>query len=156
MYRILEFFQANPRANVTEAVKRFEEEFQVKHYTKVLNDELKSVQAIKNQARPLYAERRDVDEQMRFILSEIEGEIFMEYPPRKGSEAQRDTMRNRLMKENVDYMELKARYRGLTERIDECEDKLKDIEMETKTARRMLDVFQSYLGFITTYMKTNS
>lgn len=156
MYRILEFFQANPRANVTEAVKRFEEEFQVKHYTKVLNDELKSVQAIKNQVRPLYGERRDVDEKMRFILSEIEGEVFMEFPPRKGSEAQRETMRNRLMKENVDYMALKADYRGLTERIDECEDKLKDIEMEAKTARRMLEVFQSYLGFITTYMKTNS
>lgn len=153
MYRILEFFELNPRANAIEAMRKFENELEVTEHVKVLKNEFQRASAIKKSLRVLYAQRRDVDEKMKYLMSDIEMEIFLEFPPRKGSDAQRENMRMKLKRENVNYMELEENFKGFTMQIDDLEDQYKDLEIEVKTARRMTELFKVYAEFITEYSK---
>lgn len=153
MYKALEFFRQNPRANAIEAIQQFEEEFEVEKNTQTLKDEITRGTDLKRKLRPLYGKRFEVEEKMKYILSDIEMEVYLEYPPRKGTDAQREKMRNDLKRENADYMSLHKEFRDFTIQIEEIEDQYKDLELEVKKARRMLELFKGYLEFITVFSK---
>lgn len=153
MYKVLEFFRQNPRANAFDAIRQLEEEYEVERYTKLLKDEVKLASELKWKLRPLYGKRFEVEEKMKYILSDIEMEVYLEYPPRKGTDAQREKMRNDLKRANEDYMALQKEFRDFTLQIEEVEDEYKNLELEIKTARRLLELFRGYLEFITTFTK---
>lgn len=153
MYKVVDYYRNNPNAKPMEAVSYFEEEFGISEQVRVLKIEAVEAHAIRKQLRPIFGERLVVEENMKYALSDMELEVYMEYPPRQGTDAQRESMRNRLKKENVEYRELQTQFRALTDRINDIEDDYKELESKAKNARRLTELFQEYVAFINTFAK---
>lgn len=154
MFTVLDYYRKNPTAKNIEVFSYFETEFEVPKNREILKNEVTELAALKQQLRPIYGKRLDVEERMRYALSDIEMDVFLEYPPRQGSDAQREALRNKLKKENGEYMALNKEYKELTLQINELDDAYKDIENTAKNARRQLETFTAYAAFITEIAKT--
>lgn len=153
MYQIIEYARYNPNASPIEVVQHFENTMEIPKHLEALNREVEQVTELRKKVRPLYAKRMDVEELMKYALSDIEMEIMIEYPPRKGSDAQREAMRNQLKQEHADFKKLQAEFKQYTEEIQDVEDELKLVDMGAKAARRVTEMFGSYVAFITEFYK---
>lgn len=148
MQPIFEFLQTSPTASPTEIVRHFENVLEIPRHVEAINREVELTRKLKREVRPLYAKRMEVQESISMIMSDIEMEIMIEYPPRKGSDAQREAMRRKLQSENPNYVEFKKQYDGFTNDIQDVEEELKYVEMNSKNGRRVTELFQTYVEFV--------
>lgn len=148
MQPIIEYMQQNPSASTVEIIRHFEDVLEIPKQVYLLKNEVDETRRFKSQLRPLYAKRLDAEERMRYAVSDMEVEIFLEYPPRKGSEAQRETMRDNLKRESKDYNEYKGQFDEFTYEIKDIEDEIRYLEMGAKNARRLTELFAVYVDFV--------
>jgi uncharacterized protein YhaN len=153
MYKILDYYRQHPNASAVEVVSYFEEEFDISTQVEIIKQEAVRAHQLRSQLRPLYGQRLEVDEKTKYVLSDIEMEVYLAYPPRQGSEAQREAKRNEMKRINVEFIELHADFRGIANKIDALEDDYKEIEHKAKNARRLTELFGQYVAFITEYSK---
>lgn len=153
MEPIMDYARQNPSASAQDIIKHFEDVMEIPRQVQILKTEVDETRRFKGQLRPTYAKRMEVEEKMKYAMSDIEVEIFMEYPPRKGSEAQREALRDKLKAKNPQYLELRAQYDAFTRDIQDLEDELKLLEMGSKAARRLTELFGQYMTFITEQTK---
>lgn len=155
MREIMEYVRQNRSADPVDIVAHFEDVMEIPKMVELLKTEADHTAQLKGSLRPEYGKRLEVEERIRMIMSGIEGEIFLEYPPRKGSEAQRETLRLKLQSENPEYLEHKKEFDAFTSRIQDIEDELKILDMKCKNARRITELFGNYMEFIVQLMKKN-
>lgn len=153
MQKVLDYYRYNPNATPVEVMSYFEGEFEVAENTRRIKEEVAKNGELRAKLRPLYGQRLEVEEKMKYAISDMEMEVYLEYPPRQGSDAQREALRNKLKKENMEYTELNGQFRALNITIGEIEDELKDIEQGAKNARRMLELFGYYIQFLNEFAK---
>lgn len=151
MDQVMDFVRQNPSASAVDVIKHFEDVMEIPKQIRILRTEADDVKEQKFKLRPTYAKRIEVEEKMKYIISDIEGQIFLEYPPRKGSDSQRESMRMKLQDANPEYLSLKKEYNSYSDDIMDIEDQIKYIEMASKSARRLTELFEKYLEFITAY-----
>lgn len=153
MYSVLEVIQRNPQYEALDLLHHFEKDLKVDHQVKILHAELNSTMETRNELRILRGKRMEVEERMRIAKSEVDMEVFMTYPPRQGSDAERTKLRLELEKTNEAFVEANAEHKELTRQILEKEDRLEDISIASRNARRVLELFNSYSAFILEYKK---
>ena len=60
-WQVIQFLDENPNASPNEVIKHFAEELQMDQQTKALVSEVDSVLLLKDELRPLYGEKRDIE-----------------------------------------------------------------------------------------------
>jgi hypothetical protein len=152
MWKVVDFFDKNPNASIIEAASFFEEELEIKKQTTALKDESRIIANARMQIRPLYAKKKDIEEQMMFIIStNIDVEVFVKYPPRKGSKEERDKYRDELKQANVEYQELTKQLKDVNIQLEELNDEMSNAERDAKNARRLTEIFNGYMQLIMAY-----
>lgn len=148
MRKLIEYMKWNPEATSSELAGHFEKELDIPRQVELLLQEGTEYDRIRTKIRPIYAQRQEVEEKMKYMLSDMEMEVYLEYPPRKGSDTQREAMRNSLKQENEAFVQLQQEFRSKTSEITELEDGLKVLDMNAKNARRLTELFAEYMKFI--------
>ena len=151
MYKIIEYFQNNPDATPMEAVSYFEGEFDIPSQVQALRDEAHDIMSIRAQLKPLYWRKSEINEQLKFAISDIEMNVYIQYPPRKGSDAERETLRNKLKGESETYQKLEKELKELGRKITDLEYEMDIVERKSKNARRLTELMQAYTVFISEY-----
>lgn len=148
MYTVLEVMRSNPDFGTLDLLNYFERELEISENVKVLKNEVAQATRVRQELRVLRAQRLDAEESLKYAMSAIEADVYMEYPPRQGSDAQRETLRLKLQKESNEYQDAKKTFRDAAAKVLEKEDEMEVIETECKNARRMIELFKSYSAFI--------
>lgn len=156
MYQIVEFFTHHPRATVMDAADYFAKELEISTQVAHLKKENPETLRLRASLRPLYGAKRDIDEEMKYIISDIEGEVMVKYPPRQGTENQRDQLRAQLKKSNAQYQHLETTLRQTLEDIYQLEQELEEIERNAKNARRITELYTVYMTFINEFCKNRT
>lgn len=148
MYQIVEYFKYNPQATALDAASYFEKELEIGTQVEILKEEVNALVNIRKQLRPLYAEKNEALEKTKYAISNIEGDVYMEYPPRKGSETEREILRNKLKKTSTEYIDANNDLKVVSGKIEALEDAFDEWERRAKAARRLTELMQAYLMFI--------
>lgn len=151
MYQIIEFFANQPNATALDAVSYFEEQFEISNQLKYLTAEAPETLRLKGLVKPLHRERSDLQEKIKYVMSDIESAIYIEYPPRKGTDAEREQMRQKLKKENANFQDLNQKLLAVGDKINDIDDEIDSVDRAAKNARRMTELLQAYILFINSY-----
>lgn len=151
MWQIVEYFNYNPESSAKEAISYFEEQFEHSKQINALKVEADEVARIRSLLRPLFGEKADLNERIKYVVSDIEMEVYIQYPPRKGSDAERETLRNKLKKGNESFQSLNTQLKEVGRKIVELEDELDEVDRRAKNARRLTELLQAYILFINEY-----
>lgn len=148
MYTVLEFYRANPGADALEAINYFEKELEIPKQIEILKNEVDEVLKVRRELRVLRGKKAEAEERVRLTMSDIEMEVYLEYPPRKGTDAQREQLRSKLQSESPSYQEAKEAFKEASVNVVDKEDELNAAESRGKNARRLIEVFKTYTSII--------
>ena len=118
-----------------------------------IQTEVQETMELNQSLRPLFGERTEVLEERAMLDSEIEMEVMIEYPPNKGSKANRDALRSKLQAENPAYKEVATKLQNIDNEISDIQFRMTMIEQEAKNARRVIEMHTNYVNMVTTLMK---
>lgn len=118
-----------------------------KHLQAVAEEATRTL-AVRDKLYPLLSEQVDARLNLQMAEGQIEGEIFLEFPPRKGSAEQREALRLKLRKESESYLEAKQELDRIAEEINRVNDEINAIEQAAKNGRRMIEMFKTYVEII--------
>lgn len=130
-------------------LRELETNMQVDSLVHAIRNEVPRLREIAQQLRPLLGERHSLNEKIIVINLGIDMDVALEYPPRKGTDAQRQMMKNELQQKSEAYKEAQAQIRILSEQIDALTYEKNLIEQEAKNARRLLETHEQYVEYIT-------
>lgn len=148
MWKVVEFFDNNPDASIIEAAKHFEQDLEIKKHVEAVSKEGDIVANARMQYRPLYAKKKDLEEQLALLLSDVDSEVFITYPPRKGSKEERDALRNKLTKEHAEYQQLTKEVKDVNIQLEELNDEIDQADRRAKNGRRIIELFNGYMEMI--------
>jgi chromosome segregation ATPase len=151
MWKVVEFFDNNPDASIIEAAKHFEQELEIKKHVEAVSKEGDLVANARMQYRPLYAKKKNLEEQLALHLSDIDMEVFVTFPPRQGSKEERESLRNKLKKEHPDYQRLTKEVKDVNIQLEELNDDIDKADRKAKNGRRIIELFNGYMGMIMAY-----
>lgn len=151
MYTVLEVWRSNPNFGALDVINYFEKELEIGKNVEILKNEIHNTMRVRQELRVLRAKKLEAEELLKYEQIAIDGEVFMEFPPRKGSDTQREQLRMKLQKENPNFREAKEAFREAVAKVVEKEDELELIGTECKNARRMIELFKAYSAFIKDY-----
>lgn len=114
-------------------------------------EEVPKLRELQSQLGPLYGQVLDLSERRSYLDSDIEMEVMLEYPPRKGSEAQREALRAKLRGENEEYLELQNQIQAKKQEIEDIKFDMTMVEQDAKNARRVIELATSYISTIGNY-----
>lgn len=148
-YDILEELDASvPKNEIQNAVA---ESLGLKDAVKDVRNEVDSIAENREKIIPLLRERMGLTEEMSYLASDFEMEVQIQYPPRKGSEAQRDTLRKKLRLESEEYQKLEGELKEVESKIDDLQFEKHQIEQRAKNSRRLLELHGDYLKLIASF-----
>lgn len=148
-YDILEELDASvPKNEIQNAVA---ESLGLKDAVKDVRNEVDLIAENREKIIPLLRERMGLTEEMSYLASDFEMEVQIQYPPRKGSEAQRDTLRKKLRLESEEYQKLEGELKEVESKIDDLQFEKHQIEQRAKNSRRLLELHGDYLKLIASF-----
>lgn len=153
MWQIHDFFLSNPKATAAQAVDHFSRELELGKQIDVLKNEVSDLMRLRDALKPLTDKKAALQETLQYINMEIDVVVATTYPPRQGSDKDRDTLRTKLRKENPEYMKADAEFKQVNLEIHELGYEIEDIERNAKNARRLMELFDTYARFLTEYCK---
>lgn len=152
-WKVMEYMDENPGATPTEILKHFAEEMEVDLFLESMRLEVERVLEIREQLRPLYGKKMELEVEMANLNSEFEMEVMVKYPPKKGSDKQRKAYKEELQKDSPAYQALQTELTAVKPEIEELEERRGDIEQEAKNARRLVETFNIYASYILSHAK---
>lgn len=153
MYQIVEYFNFNPNATAMQAIGHLEKEMEIKQNVQYIKDEVPIATDARIKLRPLFGQKRDIIERMKYMEMDFAVDVALEYPPRKGTKEDRDAMMDKLKAGSKDYQELGNQLLQIGDQIMVIEDRLHDAENNAKNARRIVELFEAYVKFVTQFRK---
>lgn len=153
LYQIVEYFNFNPRATAMEAIGHMEKELDIGTQVQYIKDEVKTVTRLRLDIRPLQGQRRDIEEKMKYVISDLGVAVMLKYPPRQGTKEDRDKELEILKEASSDYRLLLGQLQQVTEQIAELETELYTMDQNAKNARRLVELFEAYVKFVTQFKK---
>ncbi len=150
-FSIADFFIKNPNANKQDVFIHFAKELEVDKNVQFLKNEVSFTHSLNSELRPLVLKRKEIEEKMKEVMQMIEVDVAIAYPPRQGTDKERDSLRSRLKKENEVYQDYDKQYRVLQENIFNLELQLDEILTQCKNARRMTEMFDRILEYISKF-----
>lgn len=97
-----------------------------------------------------------IEEQLNYILHEFEQQIAAAYPPRQGSDRDREIMRTKLKAEHAEYETLNTKFKELKIQQQEVRFQLEQETSRATEAHIVLRQWTEYVRFITEYFRTKS
>ena len=150
----MEYLDSNPNTSPSDAIKHFAEELEIDKQTKALVSEVDTVLLYRDQLRPLYGQKADIEHKLVLLNSEFDLEIMMEYPPgKRGNADQRKNKKIELQTNSTTYQKKIQELKELKEAIEVLETKLYEVETRAKNARKIVDTFNHYVSYILTCNK---
>lgn len=147
-WQVIQFMDENPRASFKDVIGHFAEQLEVDSQHQFLLREVDKVLEIRDQLRPLYGEKMNLEQNMALIDSELDMDVMIEYPPRKGTDADRKKLKQKLRDEHADYPGLTAKFEQTKEDIKTFESQMEDVQQRAKNARRVLETFNHTISFV--------
>lgn len=148
-YDILEELDASvPKNEIQNAVA---ESLGLKDAVRDVREEVDLLAANRDKIIPLLRERMRLTEEMSYLESDFEMEVQLEYPPRKGSEAQRDALRKKLRLESSEYVALNEELQQVESEISDVQFEKETIEQRAKNSRRLLELHGDFLKLIASF-----
>lgn len=154
MYPVMEFFAHNPRATAAEALTYFHQELSISEQVAYVKAENAETVRLKGLIHPLYAEKSDINETIKYVLMDIDTAVATKFPPRQGSEKDRERERIKLMGESPQYKQLETQLREKIEEIYQLEQELEAVDRNAKNGRRLIDLYTAYVTFINDFCKS--
>lgn len=154
MWQVHEYFLTHPKSSAAEALDYFSVQVELDKQVHILKQEVSDMSAIRQQMKPLLERKADLDEQLRYIIIEIDTEVAVTYPPRQGSDKDRDLLRQKLKKEHAHYGTLDKEFKDVSLSLSDLQYRLDEIDRNAKNARRLTELFDSFARFLTEYCKT--
>jgi hypothetical protein len=153
MYQIVEYFSYNPQATSMQAIGYFEKEMNITENLQYIANEVRLVTAARTNLRPLQGQKRDIVEQMTYFTSDMAVDVELKYPPRQGTKEDRDKYLKELQGKSTPYQNCVVMLNDTQEKIVVLEDQLYEAETNAKNARRILELFDAYVKFVTQFRK---
>ena len=147
-FSLSSFLAQNKSATKEEIFSFLTKELDVDHHLQIVKKEVDESFKAQTELRPLINEKKGIEEKLRDLSWEMEVEVAAKYPPRQGSDKDREMLRAKLKKDNAQYQALDKQFRDLSEEIFNSELNLDDIRSRAKNARKILETFDSILNYI--------
>lgn len=146
---ILEAIDHNqPKQDV---VKDIERSLEIDTALNLVNTYRDRAEGLRSERIPLFSQSMEIRERIAQIEGDIEMEVMLEYPPRKGSEKQRDLLREKLRFESEEYQRYSTELNEVKEQIAEIEFQERLLDEDVKHARRKIELHAAYLQLVATY-----
>jgi uncharacterized protein with von Willebrand factor type A (vWA) domain len=152
-FTISDFLLRQPNANPQDTLKYFVGELEIEKHLEIISQEVGRTVALQQKLRPFILKKKELDEKMKEVMQVIELEVATTYPPRQGSDKEREALRSKLKKENSNYQVLDGEYREVTEKIFEIELDLDQVQLQGKNSRRITEIFESIISFLSHHTK---
>jgi hypothetical protein len=153
MYQVVEYFSFNPLATAMQAIGYFEKEMNITQNLQHIANEVRLVTSARIDLRPLQGQKRDIIENMAYLTGDLAVEVELKYPPRQGTKEQRDKYLEELKAASVPYQTNVQYLSGVQEKMVVLEDQLYEAETNAKNARRVVELFEAYVKFVTQFRK---
>lgn len=147
-WRVIEYMDQNPQSSPIDVLRHFADEYQVDEQQENLRIEVEKVQEIREQLRPLYAEKMEKETQLTLMDSDFDMQVMIKYPPRKGSDKERKSYKLELQEQDETFQTVRKEVEGLKEQILLLEEETGDIQQKAKNARRLLETFNNLISFL--------
>jgi DNA repair exonuclease SbcCD ATPase subunit len=147
-WKVIEYLQNNPDASPVEVMTYFATYMEIDQQLKYIQKEIDAVIEIREELRPLYAEKLNLETNLALLESEFDMQVMVKYPPREGSDKQRKAYKKELQMARPDYQEDIARVQKLKTSIEELEEKMSNVQQSAKNARRLVETFNTYVHFL--------
>jgi hypothetical protein len=153
MQQIVEYFNFNPHATAMQAIGYFEKELDITTNLQYIANEVRLVTTTRIDLRPLQGQKRDLNERMSYLVSDFAMDVAEKFPPRQGTKEQRDQYLEELKAASLNYQKYSEQLNEVQERIIVLEDQLYEAETNAKNARRIVELFEAYVKFVTQFRK---
>lgn len=150
-WQVIQYLDENPGTSLKDVIGYFAEQLEVDTQLQYLSSEVDRVLEIRDQLRPLYGEKMNLEQQIMLIDSDLDMEVMIKYPPRKGSDSERKAYKAELQGQHDDHPELSSKLEKAKDDIKELELLMSDVQQRGKNARRMLETFNHISAFILAY-----
>lgn len=150
-WNVIQYMDENPGISFKDVIGHFAEQYEVDTQLQYLLKEVDNVLVIRDQLRPLYGEKINHETAITLIDSDLDMEVMIKYPPRKGSDSERKAYKAELQSQHADYPGLSAKLEKLKDDIKELELQMYDVQQRGKNARRALESFNHVAAFILAY-----
>lgn len=148
-WQVIQFFDNNPDSDIGDAIEHFAEELQIDQQIEALVSEADSILLLRDQLRPLYGKKADIEHNLVLLNSEFDMEIMMEFPPgKKGNADQRKNKKIDLQTNSNSYQSKIKELRDLKADIEALETKVYETETKAKNARKIVDTFNHYVTYL--------
>jgi predicted nucleic acid-binding Zn-ribbon protein len=143
-----DFLSENKNASKQEIFSHFFNELDMQNQLLYIKTEVEKTKELSEKIRPVMLRKKDLEEKLKEISQEMEIEVASAYPPRQGSEREREILRSKLKKESQTYQNLDAEYRAVSELIFNLEIELQEVQTKAKNARRISETFETILNYV--------
>lgn len=150
-WQVIQYMDENPGISMKDVIGHFAEQYEVDMQQKYLLREVDDVLEIRDQLRPLYGEKANVETNLALIDSDLDMEVMLKYPPRQGSDKERKAYKAELQKNHADHSALSSKLETIKNDLQELELKMGDVQQRAKNARRTLETFNHIAAFIIAY-----
>lgn len=147
-YQVMEFLDENPNAGIRDIITHFSEALQINEQIEFLKSEVERVLELRIQLRPLYAQKMDLESDLQMLSSDMDLKVMMKYPPRKGSDKERKAYKLELRQENEEYVKKQNEVEDIKSEIESLEEEMAAVQQRAKNARRLVDLFNTYMGVL--------
>ena len=148
-WQVIEYMDNNPQATPRDVLLHFAREMEIDQQLKYLKDEVDQVLAFREQLKPLYAQKSDLEKSLLVMKSNFEMEVMAIYPPRKGTDKDRKAYMTKLQAEDANFTETEATLQEVKEKIQSLDERMQDFQTYAKNARRILETFNHQFAFLT-------
>jgi septal ring factor EnvC (AmiA/AmiB activator) len=143
-----DFLSKHPDANKGETLSFFYRELDMDKQLRIIEKETNQFIGLQKEIRPHVLRKRELEEQIKEVAQAIEMEVAVAYPPRQGTDRDREALRSKLKKENTEYQRLDKQVRDVNETLFSLELELSEVQSQAKNARRMIEVFNSIMQYL--------
>lgn len=147
-WKVIEFMTENPEASPVEVIAHFATGMEMDVQIKSIQQEVDGVVETREELRPLYAEKMNLDTNLALLESDFDMQVMSKYPPRQGSDKERKAFKKELQSAHPDYQEASAKVDKLKASIEELEEKMSNIQQSAKNARRIVETFNTIVQFV--------
>lgn len=149
-WQVIEYMDQNPQVLPKDVIAHYAKDLEVNKQIDYLKNFVDKFLLLREQLRPLYGKKMDIEQSMTLLNSEFEMQVYAEYPPKVGNEKQRKELKLKLQNGDNRYQTLQKELAEANEEIEKLKEELYVVQENAKNARRILETFNQYVSYILT------